>query len=57
MVFTFNDDIYVCFALGVVDAFVIAHGSDRRKIRLIEGNAKCRHLKNLTCKEILRGES
>ncbi len=25
-------------------------GHDRRKIRLIEGNAKCRHLKKLTCK-------
>ncbi len=31
-------------------------GSDyrRRKIRLIEGNAKCRHLKKLTCKGTLR---
>ncbi len=27
---------------------------DRRKIRLIEGNAKCRHLKQLTCKGSLR---
>jgi hypothetical protein len=26
----------------------------RRKIRLIEGNAKCRHLKKLTCKGTLR---
>ncbi len=26
----------------------------RRKIRLIEGNAKCRHLKKLTCKVTLR---
>jgi hypothetical protein len=25
-----------------------------RKIRLIEGNAKCRHLKELTCKGTLR---
>ncbi len=28
----------------------------RRKIGLVEGNAKCRHLKNLTCKGSLRGE-
>jgi hypothetical protein len=27
---------------------------DRSKIRLIDGNAKCRHLKKLTCKETLR---
>ncbi len=27
---------------------------NRRKIRLIEGNSKCRHLKNLTCKWTLR---
>ncbi len=27
---------------------------NRRKIRLIEGNAKCRHLKTVTCKETLR---
>ncbi len=27
------------------------HGSNRRKIRLIEDNAKCRHLKKLACKE------
>ena len=26
----------------------------RRKIRLKAGNAKCRHLKTLTCKETLR---
>jgi hypothetical protein len=26
----------------------------RRKIRLIEGNAKCRHLRKLTCKGTLR---
>ncbi len=26
----------------------------RRKIRLIEGSAKCRHLKKLTCKGTLR---
>jgi hypothetical protein len=26
----------------------------RRKIRFIEGNAKCRHLKKLTCKRALR---
>jgi hypothetical protein len=25
-------------------------GNNRRKIRLIEGNAKCRHLKNLSVK-------
>jgi hypothetical protein len=29
-------------------------GRERRKIRLIEGNAKCRHLKKLTCKGTLR---
>ncbi len=29
-------------------------GPMRRKIRLIEGNAKCRHLKKLTCKGTLR---
>ncbi len=28
--------------------------SSRRKIRLIEGNAKCRHLKKLACKGSLR---
>ncbi len=28
--------------------------SKRRKIRVIEGNAKCRHLKKLTCKGTLR---
>ncbi len=33
---------YTSFSLG------------RRKIRLIEGNAKCRHLKKLTCKGTLR---
>jgi hypothetical protein len=27
-----------------------SEGSERRKIRLIEGNAKCRDLKTLTCK-------
>jgi hypothetical protein len=27
---------------------------DRSKIRLIEDNAKCRHLKKMTCKETLR---
>ncbi len=26
----------------------------RRKIKIIEGNAKCRHLKKLTCKGTLR---
>ncbi len=25
-------------------------GRERRKVRLIEGHAKCRHLKKLTCK-------
>jgi hypothetical protein len=29
-------------------------GDDRRKIRLKEGNAKCRQLKKLTCKGTLR---
>ncbi len=29
-------------------------GVGRRKIRLIEGNAKCRHLKKFTCKGTLR---
>jgi hypothetical protein len=29
-------------------------GDDRRKIRLIEGNAKCPQLKKLTCKGTLR---
>ncbi len=28
-------------------------GRSRRKIRLIEGNAKCRHLKKFTCKGTL----
>jgi hypothetical protein len=28
-------------------------GLYRRKIRIIEGNAKCRHLKTLTCKDTL----
>jgi hypothetical protein len=28
--------------------------TNRRKIKLIEGNAKCRHLKQLTCKGTLR---
>ncbi len=32
----------------------IGDGYARRKIRLIEGNAKCRHLKKLTCKGTLR---
>ncbi len=27
---------------------------DRRKIRLLEGNANCRHVKKLTCKGTLR---
>jgi hypothetical protein len=27
---------------------------DRRKVRLIEGNAKCRYLKKLNCKGTLR---
>jgi hypothetical protein len=27
---------------------------DLRKIKLIEGNAKCRHLKKLTCEGTLR---
>jgi hypothetical protein len=31
-----------------------AKGSARRKIRLIEGNAKCRHLKKFMCKGTLR---
>jgi hypothetical protein len=29
-------------------------GLGRKKIRLIKGNAKCRHLKKLTCKGTLR---
>ncbi len=29
-------------------------GKEHRKIRLIEGNVKCRQLKILTCKETLR---
>ncbi len=32
----------------------IRHGLHRRKIRLIEGNAKCRHLKRSVCKGTLR---
>jgi hypothetical protein len=32
----------------------IGDRGERRKIRLIEGNAKCRHLKQLTCKVTLR---
>jgi hypothetical protein len=31
-------------------------GGRRRKVRLIEGNAKCRHLKTITCKGTLRQE-
>jgi hypothetical protein len=38
-----------------VDLCVIL-SEDRRKIRLIEGNAKCRHLKKLTCKGTLTRE-
>ncbi len=30
------------------------HGCDRRTIRIIEGNARCRRLKKLACKETLR---
>jgi hypothetical protein len=29
------------------------HGLQRRKIRFIEGNANCHHLKKLTCKGTL----
>ncbi len=29
-------------------------GRQRRKVRLIEGNAKCRHLKKMTCRGTLR---
>ena len=36
------------------NAFDMFESTERRKIRLIEGNAKCRHLKKLTCKETLR---
>jgi hypothetical protein len=32
----------------------VLNGLTRRKIRLIEDNAKCRHLKKLTCKGTLR---
>ncbi len=32
----------------------VAESLVRRKIILIEGNSKCRHLKKLTCKETLR---
>ncbi len=32
----------------------LADSAPRRKIRLIEGNARCRHLKILTCKGTLR---
>ncbi len=32
----------------------LADSAPRRKIRLIEGNAICRHLKKLTCKGALR---
>ncbi len=32
----------------------LADSAPRRKIRLIDGNAKCRHLKVLTCKGALR---
>jgi hypothetical protein len=31
----------------------LTHAATRRKIRLIESNAKCRHLKKLTCKGTL----
>jgi hypothetical protein len=33
--------------------YITAH-KIRRKIKLIEGNAKCRHLKKLTCEWTLR---
>jgi hypothetical protein len=33
---------------------VVLEGQWRRKIRFIEGNAKCRHLKKLTCEGTLR---
>ncbi len=33
---------------------VVEIGSTRRKVRLIESNAKCRYLKKLTCKGTLR---
>jgi hypothetical protein len=36
------------------DVQVTGEASGRRKIRLIEGNAKCRHLKILTFKGTLR---
>ncbi len=32
----------------------VRHAANRRKIRLIENNAKCRYLKKLTCKGTLR---
>jgi hypothetical protein len=31
----------------------VREGKEHRKIRLIEGNTKCRHLKNFTCKGTL----
>ncbi len=36
------------------DDFRLCFGFYRRKIRLIKGNAKCRHLKKFTCKGTLR---
>jgi hypothetical protein len=32
----------------------VRHAADRRKMRLIEKNAKCRYLKKLTCKGTLQ---
>jgi hypothetical protein len=35
--------------------FFVEQGVSRRKIRLIEGNAKSRHVKNLPVKELVAG--
>ncbi len=37
------------FGLWLRDALRCKDSLDRREIRIIEGNAKCRHLKKLTC--------
>jgi hypothetical protein len=43
----------ICKKIEKGDVFLL-DGVPRRKIRLIESNAKCHYLKKLTCKGTLR---
>ncbi len=51
---THTKDLSFVFVSSPIKCLEYAEGKRRRKIRLIESNAKCRHLKKLICKGTLR---